>query len=441
MMTSASSMLKLIGVFLLLFSASSSLGVFRPSKHPTTSLRLGNTVDPTYTLRGGAGLTCIPGEATAEVGPKLSISGEDQTPSIDDNEFVYATIGVLNLTEHGANSILLCYKSNDNNSSRQIHEKWGLSSSCTDDVKNDFAIVETIGCLCRGIVINLPQQIWSNISPCIGSQQLDDILLCLVTGIIRRSKGTQRVTIPVTVICEGAYSSAKEFVVIYVHEYMTRAFYHLCTSKTRVIKGESANSLLLQRNIVARYSDTSAVETAVEMARKMLINSTSDGVRRHDFTSRFLFGTLCSQLYHEIRNADVSVQWEKLSESSNDISSSDHPEDNIITAAATTIDEPLASGKSQSNLVEQHISTNLRRKLESAMAMAFLDAEESMTEMESRIDNSIPEVGGDETAGTHPLPEFASDVDSIVEAVSSTFLAILDDNELSESEKAWVSGG
>jgi hypothetical protein len=433
-MTSASFMLKLVVVFLSLFSASSSLGVFRPSKHSTTGLSSGNTVDPTYTLRGGAGLTCLPCEATAETGPKLSISDEDHMP------FVYATIGVLNLTEHGANSILLCYRLNDNNSSSQIHEKWGLSSQCTDDAENDLAIVETIGRLCHGIVINLPRQIWSTTSPCIGSQQLDDILFCLVAGFIRRSKGAQRITIPVAITCEGANPSAKEFVAIYVQEFMMRAFYHSCTTKTIGINDASTNSLPPPHNIVARYSDNLVVETATEMALNMLQNSNADGVYRHDFVSRFPFGTLCSQLYHEIRNANVSVEWEKLSESSNDISSSDHPDDNIITAVAATIDEPLSSGTIHSNLVEQQISTDLRLKLESAMAIAFLDAEESMTEMESLIDNSIPKVGGDKTGG-HPLPKFGSDVDSIVEAVSSTFLAILDDNELSESEKAWVSGG
>ena len=74
------------------------------------------------------------------------------------------------------------------------------------------------------------------------------------------------------------------------------------------------------------------------------------------------------------------------------------------------------------------------------MAMAFVDAEESILEMECRIDNTIFEFGGDETTGGQPSPEFGSDVDSILDSMSSSFIATLGADDFTESEKAWIHG-
>ena len=457
-------------VALLTFSyVAPSLGVgvylYPPSEHSTAYLpRLGLDFDVSnievntnlfqYEFRGGKHLIYLRGGATANLGSEeVFISSEDPTPSIDDNELVYATIGVVNIpTTHGDNSILLCYNFNEN-STIQIHEKWGIT---TPFAKNDVALAETTGCLCHGIVLNLSQQIWG----CgpelpmphgiyIDSQhQLDDILLCLVKGILRRSKGTQHMTIPVTIIFEGANlsaKSAKETAVKYVQEYMTRALYHLRFPKAAVIDDTYEDSLLQQYQVIVSCSDTSIMETATTMATKFLQQSTTDGVRRHNIASRLLFGTLCNQLYKDIRarwrissddrHSDILVEWEKLSEYSYDIIGSGRSEDNMNTIVNTIDAEPMHLSHD-----EHPISADLKRNVESIMAMAFVDAEERILEMECRIDNSVLEFGGNDITGGHPSPGFGSDVDSIVEAMSSSFSAILGADDLTEAGKTWVHG-
>jgi len=444
-----------IVALLLSLSVSTSLGVYLPYKHSTTHPRrladfvtssLGDNVEPAwYELRGGADAINIQDEATAELG-----SGEDPTPSIDDNELAYATIGVVNVpTSHGDNCILVCYKSSES-SHIQISERWGLEKPFIDDAENDLALTETTGCLCHGIVLRL---IWDSEKELttpfsIGFQQLDDVLLCLVQGIIRRSNGAQHMTIPVAITLEGANASVKEIAVQYVQDYMARALYHLHLSKTAVMDDASEDSLLQHCNVIVRCSDTSAMETAAHMASTMLQQSTADEMRRHNVVSRLLFEPLCNQLYHEIRSrwrlssgdhdADVLVEWEKLSEYSRDIISNDNQED-CVNSMVKPINENLSELK-QSNHVGKQISTDLRRKIESIMAMAFVDAEESMLGLESRIENSILEFDGDERAGDHPSTEFGSDADTIVDAMSSLFIAVHAD-ELTESERAWVKGG
>ena len=89
---------------------------------------------------------------------------------------------------------------------------------------------------------------------------------------------------------------------------------------------------------------------------------------------------------------------------------------------------------------EHPISADLKRNVESVMAMAFVDAEECILEMECRIDNSFLEFGGDEIRAGHPSPGFGSDVDSIMGAMSSSFISILGADDFTESEKAWVRG-
>ncbi|KAL7432406.1 hypothetical protein ACHAXH_007697, partial [Discostella pseudostelligera] len=356
-------------------------------------------------------------------------------------------IGVVNVpTSHGDNCILVCYKSSDS-SHIQISERWGLEKPFIDDAENDLALTETTGCLCHGIVLRL---IWDSEKELttpfsIGFQQLDDVLLCLVQGIIRRSNGTQHMTIPVAITLEGANASVKEIAVQYVQDYMARALYHLHLSKTAVMDDASEDSLLQHCNVIVRCSDTSAMETAAHMASTMLQQSTADEMRRHNVVSRLLFEPLCNQLYHEIRSrwrlslgdhdADVLVEWEKLSEYSRDIISNDNQED-CVNSMVKPINENLSELK-QSNHIGKQISTDLRRKIESIMAMAFVDAEESMLGLESRIENSILEFDGDERAGDHPSTEFGSDADTIVDAMSSLFIAVHAD-ELTESERAWV---
>jgi hypothetical protein len=455
-MLSASFIGRYIVALLTLSYVSPSLGVYLylPSEHSMAYLpRLGLDFDISsvdvevnadhwiYYLRGGA---------TTSLGSEVVfVSGEDPTPSIDENELVYATIGVVNVpTTHGDNSILLCYNFNEN-STIQTHETWGIT---TPYARNDAALAETTGCLCHGIVLNLSQQIWGcghelfmPHGTYIDSRQLDDIMLCLVKGILRRSKGTQQITIPVILILEGANSSTKETAVKYVQEYMTRAFYHLRLSNTAVIDDTYENSEHQQCQVIVSYSDTSMMETAARMATKFLQQSTTDGVRRHNVVSRLLFGTLCNQLYNGIRarwrissddrNSDILMEWEKLSEYSNDIISSGRWEDTMNTIVNTIDAEPMHLSHD-----EYPISADLKRNVESIMAMAFVDAEECILEMECRIDNSCLEFGGDEIGAGHPSPGFGSDVDSIVGAMSSSFISILGADDFTESEKAWVRG-
>lgn len=92
--------------------------------------------------------------------------------------------------------------------------------------------------------------------------------------------------------------------------------------------------------------------------------------------------------------------------------------------------------------LQQHeapISNGLRQRVESVMAMALVDAEDSLLELENKMEEAFLDGIGDENTGNHPVPEFGGDIDAILNAMTASFLAVVDEYEsLTEPEMEWL---
>ncbi|KAL9191106.1 hypothetical protein ACHAXT_000812 [Thalassiosira profunda] len=346
----------------------------------------------------------------------------------------YSTIGILDVPRsHGSNAIILGYKDGDN-SDRQVHEIWGIQGEDTRspsqvDYGNGLALAEAIGCLCHGLVLNLPKSMIAEttvFSP-VDAQQLDDVLLCVANGILRRMKGSEHMTIQVSVTFDGdnrmsdsLTTNAKN----YVQGYLERAMCRLWELQSATAGASEGNgSILEQCKIRVGFSTDSMVETATQMASSYLVQGAAVG--DHNVVSRPLFGALCNQVQAEIRSgwlshgyrSEIEPRWKKLS-------------------SGEGVDE---SRRIPQQSVEQAVSTEIKDKVEALLSTVIADAQERLDEMENEMDEAILEGIEDGVDSVGPMPGFKQDADSILSAVSSQFLQLMDDDTLSASDREWVN--
>ena len=415
---------------------------------------------------------------------------DSETPNNID-ETVYATIGVLNVpTTLGDNSILLGYKCNDNPND-QIHERWGIQQdlSATQQSDNDIALAEIHGCLSHGIVLNLSQKLFDSegdTSQSIASQDLDDVLLGIAEGIIRRLKGTEPIQIPLYITFEDVQQSDETSEIIaqqttdYINEYMELALsrlgqlhignHHIPERLDNDDDDVSVDkSILGQCQVVPIYSGCSASETAAILASTILEQNSDKEISMLNIVPLSLFGILCNQMYKEIsksrlsldgydNNSGIVVEWKKLSEDTiikkEDASSVNNGEEvgeatesspeliemESISTELNEREEVTEVTESSPEIEMESISSELRQRVQSEMAMAFVDVEESLLELESKMDEAILNFDSeDESVEKHPTPDFSSDVDAIFGAMSDSFLALVNEFEaMNESEKEWL---
>ena len=374
---------------------------------------------------------------------------DNNAQTLDDHdEMMYATIGVFNIpgtANRNKESIILlsCNKNSEEDDELQkvSYEKWGVVHSSENghdaNYDDDLVLAEISGCLCHGIVINLSQpQICLEEDDADGvafQQYLDDMLLCVAEGIIRRMKGTQRISIPITLTFDKEVAigeenhlnnieCVKENAKEYVQGYMERAF---CLLWNQLQQTDSSSILDQCKTTVSVSHQSSKLDTATEMAKDLLQDSSSE-VKKQNIVPRSLFGVLSKQVFNEIHNRrvvhnNVSAEWKKLSE--------DYRQDVIRIGDDSEMQKPL----------KQPISAVLKQKVESLMAMAFVDAEELLLDMEHKMDSAFLEFSEDEIS-KDPMPNFGSDADAIVNTMSASFYALLaEQDDITETESEWVN--
>lgn len=495
--------------------------------------------------------------------------GENQTmDDDDDDEMVYATIGILNIPSLQQQHIILSYKCHDDDQpdDRQINEHWGIKgvreASATQTQTNaskeynakNLALAEVNGCLCHGIVLNLSQQqidVFRSTTDNNSSEELDDVLLYIAEGMIRRLKGMEQMQIPLSVTFEGRvddddddetsndtdFENTMENAKRYIQGYLESALSHMRELHFGKTPGAAEHTSYPQCQVAVSLSDKSALDAATEMAQTVLDDQTSEEVGRTNIVPRSLFGVLCKQALKEIiRSTDngryssdddrwdemMSGEWGKLSSSewrddtpmtemeipageeevdavvdgdSGDTTTTekiipaqeeeelipvggrevDGSEDSTDTTTTTEIpageeevddvvrDSPQTTeiipvreeaiiGANEQVQVDASetvqpppmISADLRRKVLSAMAMAFVDAEQSLLEMETKMDDEVflDSSDGEEDGRNNniPMPEFGSDTGAIVNAMSASLLAVLDehDEHIIDADLEWV---
>lgn len=456
---------------------------------------------------------------TPELSNNESDDGEiERMDEIDDMNMIYSAIGILNIpTSNGENNILLSYNCDDD-PGREIHERWGLNG----ETHSNLALAETYGSLCHGIVLNLPQQMFDPSSADRSSQQdVDDMLLGVAEGILRRLKGTQQLTVPLSITFEGSEAVsdlAKENAKNYVQGYLERALHYLWKlhfGKTLGQEQTNDESAIIQQcKVAVSFSASSAFEAATDLADGMIEEGAQYGETiKQNIIPPQLFGTLCNHVYTEICNGRSSqighrnenaVEWKKLAEetTTNDVAvetetiavemdtaddtaevdeaetlkqemNSEEKTTTDIAVEIETVDDTVEVDAAETlkqemkpeetittditaeeegsekkievdatETLQQHeapISNGLRQRVESVMAMALVDAEDSLLELENKMEEAFLDGIADENMGNHPVPEFGGDIDAILNAMTASFLAVVDEYEsLTEPEMEWL---
>ncbi|KAL3784896.1 hypothetical protein HJC23_012499 [Cyclotella cryptica] len=400
------------------------------------------------------------------------MDGAESEKSIESS--IYASIGVINFspTHHHQSTtayeakILICHKSNG----AICNEYWGiynLESEHPDDSDCNYrAAATTMGCLCHAIVLSLPMEKFSDND----IRRIDDTLLCIARGIVRRLKSvevsTQKVMIPVTITLmeKSAYEQGimlKKYIEQYLDLAVSRAL--------ELQKKPNTHMNYFSRGFKVEVSISlrSAAETAAELSERVLekledSNTNSDvsvdneavknddgyvGVYENNLVPHSLFGVLLSNTHKHIcktlpwmkNNGNVRpVEWTKISDQF--LTS--------LTAGSRTIqnhedtkrrNDIISSNTMQSPPSPQILSPGFQEKVESLMAVLFVDAEESLNEIETRIDNSFFDLR-DPDLQDSAIPEFGADFDRILNAISESFLHLIhDDTSLTGSDHQWAN--
>jgi len=392
-------------------------------------------------------------EVVLDSSPHSEIStvsvASDQTT--DDDMMIYATIGILNVpsttttNNEDENSILVSYT--DDANGKLVSERWGTTNhnneksiSTTTISDDELALAEVNGCLCHGIVLNMHQPIFDSND----GEYLDNVLLCISEGIIRRMKGTQQVTIPITITFGQDANPididlAKDNAVNYIQEYIEQSI-------SQLWKQMHSSSEVQCKVIVSFVDTTSALDAATEMASKLLENSV-DKVMDQNIVPLSLFGILSKQVYTEIQKSrrvdqhnENIAEWKKLPpDDSQDVHIEEENDKNGHAA-----DTPTSIDKDLIDTVQSHLpSADLKKRVESLMAMTFVDVEELLHELEEKMDSAFLDMIEDENIKEKdvPMSEFGSNVDAIVSMISASFQTLLDQEEetITETDREWLN--
>ena len=453
---------------------------------------------PCLKLRGGAEPEhqTIPTDETAEtpIAPDASAVStnippgdtnengkeKDAVEHINNNEMVYATIGMLSLIpkkyeKHNGssdldNKILLCYR-HHGNSSCQI-DSWGIkktiikgndvaalneeNSSWNKEDVEYLAMAEVMGCLCHSIVLNLPEHILDESQ--LENQHLDDVLFCLVEGVMRRLKSIERpaqneITIPIVVSFGGKtvnesdeannITKVKEYLQLFLERALLCARDRHFGDESKKTGADNNKTAATNYKVLVSFSHRSASEAATEMAEEDIGQGGSIGKETlvENLVPRSIFGILATQINNDIStrwsslhnvDAETPVVWEKLHKS--ECTKANEQDENGSENEIESADE-AASIDATTNTISLSPSQLVSEMIQRLMAREFVNAEESLLEMESKMDSAFLNGSEDEA----PMPEFGNDADAILSAMSASFYSLMDEfGSLTDEDREWV---
>ena len=376
-----------------------------------------NTNSHVFNMRGGS----IDNDGEHEDDPSISpdAASEDQ---VSENDLPYSSIGILDFCPNGHRPTILISVNSSDVMPEFSTESWCLRNEKSEAVDecSYLAAAETIGCLSHGIVLNLPIDEFSDKDV----QWLDDVLFCIASGMIRRIKAGDEVTVPLMIMfgkkTERDQSQMKE----HIQQYMDIA---LSRARSFIQKQSTETDAVLSPGVKVKVdiSLTSPSEAATELSNA----SFRDAIDPSNLAPRPLFGILASKMHQDVCNRltttrnygeATSVEWSIM------------PDKNKLVPNSATSAVP------DNNTSAQQLSPDFQRKVESLMANLFVDAEESLREIETKIDEAFFALNAEETLDSQ-IPEFASDFDGVLKAISDSFFSLVNgDNTLTDVDREWA---
>ena len=380
---------------------------------------------PLFKLHGGSVDVNIQREILRDFDP---VEVQDDKEVSEQDDLVYAPIGTLSFQrshQHSRcdhrNEISISYRNRDS-VSKICNERWELNVE-TDHDGVYLAAAETVGCLCTGIILNLPiGQLNEN-----DMKRLDDFLYCVFEGMIRRINSIQctkqEVNVPLIVVLRN------EALRSYTEKFMNTAITQML-NQNRLSSTQSYSSLKIEVSL----SQSDLLEAAVELRNKML-GQTHENNTMPNLAPRSMLGVLMNSMYKSICERLSQIQ----------VHNAVKPGAWLEKTQLRTPNPPSMMTNRELEQEEnqqstQRLSAGFRERVESLLAILFVDAEDSLREIGIRIDESFFEWNIEESLDTS-IPDFGGDFDSIMTEINSSFSDLIEsDATLTEFDLNWANG-
>lgn len=333
------------------------------------------------------------------------------------NDKIYTSIGTLSFSKakdqlrndvHARISI--SYQSNDS-SSELFREHWDLETKVSDG--STLAAAETMACLCHGLVLTIQTQTLDAKD----TERLDDFLCCLAEGMVRRVQSAEEtgheLVIPIILSrCEEESIAKDETLQVYIQQFLDAAI--SCVQKRSQKSGANATGGL---SVQVSSSQSDPTKRAADLSHSVLTDTTAPNLVPHS-----MLGALANDMQKNIcKRLSLTPQYEAVSVG---VWKKAAPERASHNNEAVPVIMP---------------SPGFKRTVESLMAMLFVDAEDALQEIESRIDEAYFELNNDESPDTM-IPEFGTDFDNVLNQISESFAQLVAaDESLSKPDREWAN--
>jgi len=388
---------------------------------------------------------------------------DEEIKSHDD--LMYTTIGILDLCPkavihwsntgfvHRDDKILVCFI--DSDSSINHMEWWKLIDSddpnCNSvksmgdsenfqtggDLKHAVN-AQIMGSLCDAIVLNFSSFRELLVGMKLGSEHLDECLLCIAEGVLRRvnsidHNAMREVDLELNLVVAfndnvGITDLETREVEKYLQHFLKYALY--CLSRDHHDSDVVKSIPRCRFNVIwSKQSATDAMLDIVAILR-------NKGNLAENLVPRSAFGILATQLGDRIskqlassctrRRMKISkLVWINMSEQHYHVTHAKYHDE--MSERDTSI--VLKGGSSQSS------SDIFKLMVQDLMAREFVSAEESLLEIENEMDRSFLEG----TDGEVPMSDFRRDADAILDAVSKSFSDLIDEaGPVMKADQDWA---
>jgi hypothetical protein len=403
-----------------------------PFNLPRSKVPRRNQEPPVFTIHGG------------ELDVEKIQDGNDGRVFNEKNELAYVAIGNLifgathqqKANEHVAR-ISIRYR-NDGSPNNFCTDYWQLGAEGSSNICAYLAAAETVGCLCRGIVISVSCEYLSD-----NMEQLDDFLYCIAEGMVRRTKSTEeqaQEVVRVVIRFPNEDKSNCQNIQQYIQRFMDVAMsYARERHKTHDAK--------MPKVEVSSSSFSHESEVTTDLLLHNLITQ-ADGLPPNLFPHS-VFGVLANNMHTSIykrislsQNSQIPnpVEWTKVDQM--------HPHNTEMLKPSVQVTHKISNTPfsvqdtqkiSNTPFPTSQLSPGFKQTVEMLMARLFLDAEESLLEIGTRIDDSFFELDNEGSVDTS-MPNFGNDFDGVLNAISESFAALVDgDPTLTAFEREWAN--
>jgi hypothetical protein len=330
------------------------------------------------------------------------------------NDLIYASIGTLVISkahdELGNDvqaRISVSYQRNGS-LNEFCRKHWDLEIEHSDGSK--LAAAETMACLCHGIVLNIQTQMLGTKD----IERLDDFLCCVAEGLVKRVQSAEEtvheLVVPIILShCEDESMTENRALTEYIQQYLEAAI--SCLQERSQKSGANVGL-----SVVVISSQSDLTKAAADLSHRVLADTMTPNLVPYS-----MLGELANNMQKNIcKRPSLTRRFE---------------------ATKVGVWAQVASEQTFGNDEELTVTTpspQFKRTIESLIAMLFVDSEDALQGLESKIDAEWFELNNDERSKM--IPEFGTDFDNVLTQISDAFAqSIAARVSLSDSDRNWAN--